>query len=483
MNGNNDKTDKNQGNSNQNAGAYKVNDKVSIEENGKWYPGYILEVKGDQYKIHYDGYDPKYDTWVGTNRLKALGGSATVASANSTASSSGSGGQFKMGDMVEFVYGGETVTGEITSELSSAGRYSVKHGTNSTWMYPKELKATNLPNANIAREKEAEQKRKDDEAKAKKDAEDAVGVVEGEKLQQWYKDVEFANDAVGQLCYYLDNHPGNCPGFVPEDLPKTMKALEQLEKVMTAKYPNAKTRKELDRFSTQYTWQPGLYREVYEQRVALAKKALSVSIDQKLKDMAVWNFDKELKQLKDYESNSLEGAIMCKVFLEWAYFPDKLNIAKEQVKARYVNAYKSAGLEFKNEEVYAPIDNQLLEIKKTVDENIAQYTLAKKKAAMAYTDEEAKAVMLASFKREYPGATVISAGFTGDYITSTDDNYVPPKPLGKGKGGIVVAKVPGIPYLVSYYCAIEKNYVGGGKFGPTQVGANGFTFAGLVNNN
>lgn len=72
-----------------------------------------------------------------------------------------------MGDMVEFEYGGQMVTGEITSELSSAGRQSVKHGTNSTWMYTKDLKATNLPNANIAREKEAEEKRKADELAAK----------------------------------------------------------------------------------------------------------------------------------------------------------------------------------------------------------------------------------------------------------------------------------------------------------------------------
>ena len=147
-------------------GTYKVNDKVSIEENGKWYPGYIMEVKGEQYKIHYDNYDSKYDTWVGTSRLKPLSGSANTISTASSSSTNSKGG-FKMGDMVEFEYGGQIVTGEITSELSSAGRQSVKHGTNSTWMYPKDLKATNLPNANIAREKEAEEKRKADELAAK----------------------------------------------------------------------------------------------------------------------------------------------------------------------------------------------------------------------------------------------------------------------------------------------------------------------------
>ncbi|MDP2388247.1 MAG: hypothetical protein Q8M29_17870 [Bacteroidota bacterium] len=172
--GNDNKSSKNDAKSSSNSsatstaassdGAYKINDKVSIEENGKWYPGYIMEVKGDQYKIHYDGYDPKYDTWVTTARLKSLAGSTGSAAANTNVSSNG---QFKPGDMVEFTYGGEQIIGEITSELSSAGRYSVKHGTNSSWLYPKELKATNQANANIERNKLAEQKKKEEEAAAK----------------------------------------------------------------------------------------------------------------------------------------------------------------------------------------------------------------------------------------------------------------------------------------------------------------------------
>ena len=133
--------------------SYNTNDKVSIEENGKWYPGVILEVKGGEYKIHYDGYDPKYDTWVTTVRLKSL---VSVPKnykilPNPT--------QFKKGDMVEFTYGGEVIVGEVTSELSSAGRYSVANGSNSTWLYPKELKATDIPNANIDRDKQTSQKK------------------------------------------------------------------------------------------------------------------------------------------------------------------------------------------------------------------------------------------------------------------------------------------------------------------------------------
>lgn len=57
---------------------YKQNDKVEIEYNGSWYPGYIMEVKGDQYKIHYDAYADSWDEWVAVARLKAVAGGAAV---------------------------------------------------------------------------------------------------------------------------------------------------------------------------------------------------------------------------------------------------------------------------------------------------------------------------------------------------------------------------------------------------------------------
>ena len=54
---------------------FKQNDKVEIDYNGSWYPGYIMETKGDQYKIHYDNYTDSWDEWVPATRLKAIGGS------------------------------------------------------------------------------------------------------------------------------------------------------------------------------------------------------------------------------------------------------------------------------------------------------------------------------------------------------------------------------------------------------------------------
>lgn len=136
---------------------YKVNDKVSIEEKGKWYPGYIMEVKGDEYKIHYDGYDSKYDIFVTTARLKPLAGTNTVAS-NTTATTAAA-GTYKNGDMVEYLYRDTWVEAEIVSELSSAGRYQVKfNGSMYEYAYPKELKATNKTNA-IDAANEASKKR------------------------------------------------------------------------------------------------------------------------------------------------------------------------------------------------------------------------------------------------------------------------------------------------------------------------------------
>lgn len=52
------------------AGAWKPGDKVLVEENGKWYPATVLQARANEWYIHYDGYDSKYDLWVGLTRIK-----------------------------------------------------------------------------------------------------------------------------------------------------------------------------------------------------------------------------------------------------------------------------------------------------------------------------------------------------------------------------------------------------------------------------
>jgi hypothetical protein len=53
------------------ATGFKVGDKVDIEWSGKWYPGAILSVLGNNtYRIHYDGFASSFDENVGASRLK-----------------------------------------------------------------------------------------------------------------------------------------------------------------------------------------------------------------------------------------------------------------------------------------------------------------------------------------------------------------------------------------------------------------------------
>lgn len=43
---------------------------VDILWRGQWYPGRVLEVSGNSYKITYDGYDSSWDEWVEPERLR-----------------------------------------------------------------------------------------------------------------------------------------------------------------------------------------------------------------------------------------------------------------------------------------------------------------------------------------------------------------------------------------------------------------------------
>lgn len=52
------------------AGNWKTGDKVMVEEKGKWYAATILQAQNGKWFIHYDGYDSKYDLWVGPERIR-----------------------------------------------------------------------------------------------------------------------------------------------------------------------------------------------------------------------------------------------------------------------------------------------------------------------------------------------------------------------------------------------------------------------------
>jgi hypothetical protein len=50
--------------------AYGVDDSVSIRWSAGWFPGKILAVDGDRYRVRYDGYGESWDEWVTAERLR-----------------------------------------------------------------------------------------------------------------------------------------------------------------------------------------------------------------------------------------------------------------------------------------------------------------------------------------------------------------------------------------------------------------------------
>jgi len=51
-----------------------IGDRVDAQSNGKWHLATIVDKKGiDEYKVHYDGWDAKWDEWVDPTRLKGPG--------------------------------------------------------------------------------------------------------------------------------------------------------------------------------------------------------------------------------------------------------------------------------------------------------------------------------------------------------------------------------------------------------------------------
>lgn len=48
----------------------RIGERLEVEEKKKWYRAKILEVKDDTFKIHYVGWDDKYDEWVGEARTR-----------------------------------------------------------------------------------------------------------------------------------------------------------------------------------------------------------------------------------------------------------------------------------------------------------------------------------------------------------------------------------------------------------------------------
>lgn len=49
---------------------FNLHNKVQVKFGNQWYNAEIIDVKNDQYKIHYDGYGNNWDEWVKADRIK-----------------------------------------------------------------------------------------------------------------------------------------------------------------------------------------------------------------------------------------------------------------------------------------------------------------------------------------------------------------------------------------------------------------------------
>jgi hypothetical protein len=63
-------------------GKWRVGDRLEVNERAFWYPAQILEIKGDKYKVHYDGYPASDDKWVTVVSMRPLGGYKVAAACN-----------------------------------------------------------------------------------------------------------------------------------------------------------------------------------------------------------------------------------------------------------------------------------------------------------------------------------------------------------------------------------------------------------------
>jgi hypothetical protein len=51
---------------------WKKDDKVEVQWKKEWYAATILEVDGEKFKVHYDGWDAKWDEEVDGNRIRPV---------------------------------------------------------------------------------------------------------------------------------------------------------------------------------------------------------------------------------------------------------------------------------------------------------------------------------------------------------------------------------------------------------------------------
>lgn len=86
--------------------SFAVGEKIEVLWSGTWYKADVLEAKGGQYKIHYDGWASSWDEWVKPDRIRRLAQHSTDAKAKWGARDAWR-GDYNLGDKVNFSVSGK----------------------------------------------------------------------------------------------------------------------------------------------------------------------------------------------------------------------------------------------------------------------------------------------------------------------------------------------------------------------------------------
>lgn len=111
------------------AAIYRAGDQVWVTWTGTSHRAHILQVRGGHYLIHYDGYDSKWDEWVGPGRIRGRVEGAAAQSGPSGASQSahqGRGSQGRAGSRLP-VGSWECVTWDA-GQLNRIGGFTLAAG-------------------------------------------------------------------------------------------------------------------------------------------------------------------------------------------------------------------------------------------------------------------------------------------------------------------------------------------------------------------
>lgn len=107
---------------------YSKGAKVEIKWGSGWYKGSIVDVKGDQYKVNYNGYNASWDEWVKADRLRLPGTEAKPA-APANAAKANAPADLPIGKYHAFQNDGAGFSYQYTLLLNSLSSYTINGRT------------------------------------------------------------------------------------------------------------------------------------------------------------------------------------------------------------------------------------------------------------------------------------------------------------------------------------------------------------------